>query len=330
MRKETIPNAGEGRSEEVMSAVAKSFGPLEKVFKDKDVFEFCVDAFDDIYIEKKGKIENKEGLFKSEKDLLKTIQNVLETVGRKLTPENPFADVRLADGTRVIASMPPMALRSANMLVKKPIYQKVNLDTMKEWGAIDELASELLKEAIQNGKNIVLAGTLGSGKMTFMNAMISEIDPEWRVVSVEKNAELNLQRKRLVALETLNGTAHEFQELVRHAGNMRGDYVVVSEVESGEAIGALELMKRGNSTICSLMSSSASEALKRLEFLCLGAGTGVGREDLKYLISESVDIIVTMRKWEPGGKRSVTSIAELKGLRDDEKYHLEFLYNDED
>lgn len=312
-----------------MSAVAKSFGPLEKVFKDKDVFEFCVDAFDDIYIEKKGKIENKQGLFKNEKDLLKTIQAVLETVGRKLTPEEPFADVRLSDGTRVIASMPPMALRSANMLVRKPFYQKVDLATIKGWGAMDDKAEEILKEAIQKGKNIVLAGTLGSGKMTFMNAMISEIDSEWRVVSVEKNAELNTQRKRYVALETLRGTEKEFQELVRHAGNLRGDYVIVSEVEGGESLGVLDLMKSGNSTICSLMAASASEALKRLEFMCLSAGTGVGREDLKYLISESVDMIVTMRKWEPGGKRSVTSIAEVKGLRDDEKYDLEFLYSEE-
>lgn len=313
-----------------MSVLAKNFGPLEKIFVDKDVYEFCVDAFDDVYLEKKGKIENQDGLFKNEDELVETIQKVLATVGRKLTAEEPFADVRLSDGTRVIASIPPMAIRSANMLVRKPVIQKVDLDQMKKWGAVDDKSEAILKEAIKNGKNIVLAGTLGSGKMTFMNALISEIDPIWRVVSVEKKAELNTQRRRLVSLETVKGTAKEFQELVRHAANLRGDYVIVSEVEGAEALNTLEIMKRGNSTMCSLMATSASEALKRLEFLCLSAGTGVGREDLKYLISESVDMIVTMKKWEKGAKRSVTSIASVKGLREDLKYDLEFHYNEED
>lgn len=312
-----------------MKSVSELFGPLKKYHADQDVFEFCVDAFDDVYVEKNGKIISDDKVFKNENEIHDLINNLLASVNRSVSPENPYADVRLADGTRIIACIPPMATRSANLLVRKPVVQDVNLETLKKWGALDERAGDLIKDALMTGKNIVLTGLAGTGKVTMLNAMISEMDPEWRVIVAEKNTEIQVQRKRLVSLETAHGRQDEYLDLVKKAYPMRADYMVGTRVEGQVAMTLLEYMRGETSVLAETTASGASDLLKRFEIFGLTSLSGIHREDLKLLISDAIDVVITMKKDEKTNKRFIEHIGLVKGLREDGKYDIESLYNGE-
>lgn len=312
-----------------MKSVSELFGPLEKYHADADIYEFCVDAFDDVYVEKKGKIINDDSAFKSEEEIRKVIDEVLASVNRKITSENPYADVRLADGTRVIATIAPMATRSANLLVRKPVVQDVNLETLKSWKAVDDKGAGILKDALLAGKNIVLTGLAGTGKMTMLNAFITEMNPEWRVVAAEKNTEIQINRKRFVSLETKNGTQAEYVDLVKKAYPMRADYLVGTRAEGEAAMKFLEYMRGEVSVLVEATASGASDLLKRFEISGLTSLSGIHRDDLRMMISDAIDLVVTMKRDEKSGKRYIEHIGAVKGLREDGKYDIESLYNGE-
>lgn len=312
-----------------MKTISELFGPLKKYHADSDVFEFCVDAFDDVYVEKNGKIINDDKAFKNDKELLKTIEDLVESVDRKISHKNPYADIRLADGTRVTAIIAPMSTSGPTLLVRKPVKQEINLSQIVQWKGITDEGANILRDALLSGKNIVLTGMAGTGKMTMMNAMIMEMNPQWRVICAEKNREVEVERKRYVALETLKGTQEEYLDLVKKAQGYRGDYLVSTRAEGDVAIKLLEYMRGETSVLLETTANGASDFLKRMEVYGLTSLSGVHREDLQLFISDAVDLIVTMSRNE-GGRRFIEHIAEVSGLREDGKYDLKSLYNDSD
>lgn len=311
-----------------MKNVSELFGPLKKYHADSDVFEFCVDAFDDVYVEKNGKIINDDKAFKNEKELFKTIEALVESVERKISAKNPYADIRLADGTRVTAIIPPMSTTGPSLLVRKPVKQDVDLQQIVEWKGVDEKGAQIIREGLLAGKNIVLAGMAGTGKMTMMNAFIKEMNPEWRVICAEKNREVEVERKRYVALETLKGTQEEFLELVKKAQGFRGDYLVATRADGDVAIKLLEYMRGETSVLMEMTANGASDLLKRLEVFGLTSLNGAHREDVQFFITDAIDMVVTMGRDSKTGRRFIEHIAEVKGLTDEGKYDLESLYVD--
>lgn len=312
-----------------MKTISELFGPLKKYHADSDVFEFCVDAFDDVYVEKNGKMINDDKAFKNEKELFKTIEDLVESVDRKISHKNPYADIRLADGTRVTAIIAPMSTNGPTLLVRKPVKQEINLSQIVQWKGITDEGANILRDALLSGKNIVLTGMAGTGKMTMMNAMIMEMNPQWRVICAEKNREVEVERKRYVALETLKGTQEEYLDLVKKAQGYRGDYLVSTRAEGDVAIKLLEYMRGETSVLLETTANGASDFLKRMEVYGLTSLSGVHREDLQLFISDAVNLIVTMSRDE-GGRRFIEHIAEVSGLREDGKYDLKSLYNDSD
>jgi len=297
-------------------------GPLETLLADEKVTDIMVNGPKQIYVERGGKLELTDVVFRDNAHVMQIAQRIVSAVGRRIDESSPLVDARLADGSRVNIIAPPLAIDGASISIRKFSKKKITLDTMEQQGNVSPEMATVLKIAARSQLNILVSGGTGSGKTTLLNALSRMIDEGERIVTIEDAAELQLQQPHVVRLETrppnLEGDGEITQrELVKNALRMRPDRIILGEIRAGEALDMLQAMNTGHDgSLGTIHANRPREALTRLENMVAMAGVKLPNEAVRSQIAGAVNLIVQISRMRDG-KRRVTHITEVVGMEGD-------------
>ena len=298
---------------------AIGLGPLEDLLADETVTEVMVNCSDDIYIERAGRIEKSEVIFTSDKAVLAAIERIVAPLGRRIDESSPMVDARLADGSRVNAVIPPVALRGPSLSIRKFSKRKLSGDDLLQYGSVNRQMLEFMQVAVRERRNIVVTGGTGSGKTTLLNILSNFIPDHERIVTIEDAAELRLSQPNLVAMEArpanLEGKGLiTIRDLVRNSLRMRPDRIVVGECRGGEALDMLQAMNTGHEgSLTTAHANSPRDALSRLEVMVMMSGMDLPMTVVREQIASAIDLIIHQRRF-PCGSRKITHISEITGI----------------
>jgi pilus assembly protein CpaF len=294
-------------------------GPLETLLKDPNITDILVNRFDRVYVERKGRLEFSEIRFRDNQHLRQIIDRIVGLVGRRIDETSPMVDARLADGSRVNAIIPPLALDGPAMSIRRFGAKPLQLEDLIRHGAFPPPVMDFLSAAVQARCNVLISGGTGSGKTTLLNCLSRFIPAEERVVTIEDAAELQLQQPHVVRLETrppnVEGKGEVTQrDLVKNCLRMRPDRIIVGEVRAGEALDMLQAMNTGHEgSMTTVHANTARDALGRLEVMIAMAGYDIPLRALRTQIANAIQIVVQARRL-PGGKRKIVTVSEISGM----------------
>ncbi len=294
-------------------------GPLEPLLKDELITDIMVNGPEQIYIERKGKLELADIRFRDNDHVMNIAQRIVTAIGRRVDESSPICDARLKDGSRVNVIAPPLSLKGCSISIRKFSKKKITLDVMAAQGNISQDVCKLLKIAGACRLNIIVSGGTGSGKTTLLNALSRMIDHGERVVTIEDAAELQLQQPHVVPLETrpanLEGDGEiTMRDLVKNALRMRPDRIILGEVRGGEAIDLLQAMNTGHDgSLGTLHANNPREALTRLENMVNMSGMRLPSHAIRHQISSAVQLIVQIQRMRDGMRR-ITHVTEVLGM----------------
>ncbi|MFT5716936.1 MAG: pilus assembly protein CpaF [Oleiphilaceae bacterium] len=297
-------------------------GPLEILLADPTISDILVNSYDRVYVERKGKLQSVNIKFHSNAHLLNIIDRIVSSVGRRIDESSPMVDARLADGSRVNAIIPPLALDGPSLSIRRFAVDKLNAEQLINGGSVTEEMIELLKAGVKGKLNILVSGGTGSGKTTLLNMLSGYIPSDERIVTIEDSAELQLQQPHTVRLETrpqnIEGKGEVSQrDLVKNCLRMRPDRIVIGEVRGGEALDMLTAMNTGHEgSLTTLHANSPRDALGRLEYMVCMAGFDMPVSNIRTQVASAIDLVVQLERQEDGGRR-VTSIQEINGMEGD-------------
>jgi pilus assembly protein CpaF len=315
---------------ELMDEVC-GLGPIEDLIKHRGVTEVMVVDRDHIYAEIEGKLALTDRFFNDEKSLMTVMERIVIPRGRRIDESTPLVDTRLADGSRVNAVIPPLALKDPCLTIRKFPEDRLGVGDLMRFGSFTAEMAKFLGRAVRTRKNIIISGGTGSGKTTLLNVMSSFIGPTERVVTIEDAAELQLQQEHVVSLETkppnLEGKGEiSIRDLVKNALRMRPDRIVVGECRSGEALDMLQAMNTGHDgSMTTVHSNSPVEAISRIETLVMMSGMELPSRAIREQIANAVNVIVQQARFSDGSRR-ITHITEVVGIDDDGFVQLEDIY----
>jgi pilus assembly protein CpaF len=298
---------------------AVGLGPLEDLLADDSISEIMVNRFDEIFLEKAGKLELHHTTFTSDRAVLGVIERIVTPIGRRIDESSPMVDARLKDGSRVNAIIPPLALKGPALTIRKFSRRALTTQDLINYGSISEMMSEFMRMCVLNRKSIIISGGTGSGKTTLLNVLSNFIPDHERIITIEDAAELRLNQSNLVSLEARPSNAEgrgqiAIRDLVKNALRMRPDRIVVGECRGGEALDMLQAMNTGHEgSLTTLHANNPRDALARLETLILMAGMDLPLTAIREQISSAVDIIIQQARLTDG-QRIVTSIVEITGM----------------
>jgi pilus assembly protein CpaF len=291
-------------------------GPLEDLLADPAVEEVMVNGPGQVYVERGGRIEPVEAVFADEEELRNTIERILAPLGRRIDELSPMVDARLADGSRVNAVIPPLAIDGPTLSIRRFGANRPGPRELVELGTLSEAQLELLEGAVVDKCSILVSGGTGSGKTTLLNALSGFIAADERLVTIEDAAELRLQGRHVVRLESrpagVEGRGEvTIRDLLRNALRMRPDRIVIGEVRGAEALDLLTALNTGHrGALSTVHANSPDDALARLETLALMAGLGLPHEAIATQVRRGIDLVVHLERLA-GGARRVTEIAEV-------------------
>ncbi len=297
-------------------------GPLEPLLKDEAITDILVNGPSQVYIERKGKLELSDVIFRNDAHVMNIAQRIVTAVGRRVDESTPICDARLKDGSRVNVIAPPLSLRGCSISIRKFAKKKITLDVMVRQNNISEDLSKVLKIAAASRLNIIISGGTGSGKTTLLNALSRLIDHGERIVTIEDAAELQLQQPHVVPLETrpanLEGHGEiTMRDLVKNALRMRPDRIILGEVRGPEALDMLQAMNTGHDgSMGTLHANNPREALTRLENMVNMAGYKLPNHVVRHQISSAVQMIVQIQRMRDGMRR-ITHVTEIVGMEGD-------------
>lgn len=298
---------------------AVGLGPLEELLADDSISEVMVNRFDDIYIERAGRLTKTHVQFSSDEAVIFAIERIVAPLGRRIDESSPMVDARLKDGSRVNAVIPPLALRGPTITIRKFSKNKLTTDDLIGFGAINSPMVKFLQTAVHERKNIIIAGGTGSGKTTLLNVLSDFIPDNERIITVEDAAELKLSKPHIVSLEArppnLEGKgAITIRDLVRNCLRMRPDRIVVGECRGGEALDMLQAMNTGHDgSLTTVHANSPRDTISRLEVMVMMAGMDLPSQAIREQVSSAVDIVVQQSRFSDGSRR-VTNICEVTGV----------------
>jgi pilus assembly protein CpaF len=297
-------------------------GPLEALLHDPMVSDILVNRFDQVYIERNGKLETTEVVFRDERHLMQIIERIVSSIGRRIDESSPMVDARLADGSRVNAIIPPLALDGAVLSIRRFRTDKLGADDLVGRESWTSPMREFLEAAVRCRLNIVVSGGTGAGKTTLLNILSSFIGEQERVVTIEDAAELKMRQRHVVRLETrpanIEGKgAVRQRDLVVNALRMRPDRIVVGEVRSEEALDMLQAMNTGHDgSLTTIHANSPRDALYRLDTMVAMANLNIPEKAIRQQISSAVNLVVQVARMSDG-TRKVTAVSELTGMEGD-------------
>jgi len=291
-------------------------GPLEDLLADPTVEEVMVNGPDSVYIERAGRIEAAGVCFPDEEELRNAIERILAPLGRRIDELSPMVDARLADGSRVNAVIPPLAIDGPALSIRRFGAERPGPDKLVELGTLTTAQCERLGAAVAARSSVLISGGTGSGKTTLLNALSGFIGADERVVTIEDAAELRLQQPHVVRLESrpagVEGRGEvTVRDLLRNALRMRPDRIVIGEVRGPEALDLLTALNTGHDgALSTVHANSPIDALSRLETLALMAGLGLPHEAIAEQVQRGIDLVVHLERRADGSRR-VVEIAEV-------------------
>ncbi|MDZ7369696.1 MAG: CpaF family protein [candidate division KSB1 bacterium] len=297
-------------------------GPLEPLLKDPTISDILVNTSRQVYVERFGKLEKVTVGFKDDAHLMYIIDRIVSSVGRHIDEASPMVDARLADGSRVNAIIPPLAIDGPMLSIRKFGTKKLSVDDLLRLESLTPGMAQMLQAAVRIRLNILISGGTGSGKTTLLNVLSSFIPNTERIITVEDAAELQLQQEHVVRLETRppnleNKGAVEQRDLIRNALRMRPDRIIVGEVRGAEALDMLQAMNTGHDgSIATLHANSPRDALRRLETMILMAGLNLTDKAMREQIASAIHIVVQASRLSDGS-RKIVKIAEVTGMEGD-------------
>jgi pilus assembly protein CpaF len=304
--------------EELLNEIT-GLGPLEPLLADPTISDILVNGYDRVYVERRGKLEEANVRFKDNNHLLQIINRIVSRVGRRIDETSPMVDARLPDGSRVNAIIPPLALDGPSVSIRRFGAAPLKVVDLVNHGSITQQMVDFISAAVRARLNVLIAGGTGTGKTTMLNALSSFIPEGERVITIEDAAELQLQQRHVVRLETRPANVEGVgaipqRELVRNSLRMRPDRIVVGEVRGAEVLDMLQAMNTGHDgSMTTVHANSPRDALTRLTAMVGMAGVGFSEYVTTQMLSRAIDLLVHLNRG-PDGKRRVVAISEITGL----------------
>jgi pilus assembly protein CpaF len=297
-------------------------GPLEPLLADKTISDILVNGPQQVYVERRGKLELTDVVFTNDAHLLNIIDRIVSAVGRRVDESSPMVDARLKDGSRVNAIIAPLALDGAVLSIRRFAVELLSINDLIELGSLTRALAQVMGAIVKGRLNVVVSGGTGAGKTTLLNLLSGFIPESERIVTIEDSAELQLQQPHVVRLETrppnIEGRGAVTQrDLVRNSLRMRPDRIVLGEVRGGEALDMLQAMNTGHDgSLTTIHANTPRDALGRIENMVSMTGISFPVKALRAQIASAIDIVIQVERMEDG-RRRVVSLQEVNGMEGD-------------
>ncbi len=297
-------------------------GPLERLLSDPTISDILVNTYKHIYVERGGMLESTGVQFRDNAHLMSIIDRIVTAIGRRVDESSPMVDARLADGSRVNAIIPPLAVDGPCLSIRRFGRERLRADDLVTNLTLTEPMLELLASCVKARLNILISGGTGAGKTTFLNVLSSYISNRERIVTIEDAAELQLHQEHVVRLETrppnIEGKGSILQrQLVINSLRMRPDRILVGEVRGEEALDMLQAMNTGHDgSLTTIHANSPRDAISRLETMVAMSSLNIPEGAIRRQIASAIDVIVQVSRLSDG-RRKVISIAEITGMEGD-------------
>ena len=298
------------------------YGPITPLLEDTAITEIMVNAPNEVYVEIDGKIAKDETVsFINDKHIVRTIQRIVQPLGRTIDAANPMVDARLRDGSRLNAIIPPLSLKGPVLTIRKFNKKLESIDDLLRRGSLTVNMARFLEVCVEAKLNIIISGGTGSGKTTLLNILSGFLGEDERIITIEDAAELRLHQKHVISLETrLTNYEGEgevtIRDLVRNSLRMRPDRIIVGEVRGKEAFDMMQAMNTGHEgSITTLHANNPVDSLNRLETMIMMNEMEIPVSAVRGYIENAIDIIVQVDRLSDG-KRKITSISEISGIKD--------------
>lgn len=294
-------------------------GPLAPLMADPAVTDILVNRHDLVFIERFGRLERIEVRFRDSEHLTRIIQRIAARMGRRIDEASPMVDARLADGSRVNATLPPATLDGPTLSIRRFGRQRLRRDDLLKLGMFSDEMRQFLEIVVKERKNLLISGGTGAGKSTFLGAVAEAIPDRERIITIEDAAELILDQEHIIRMETrpanLEGRGKiTARDLVINSLRMRPDRIIVGEVRGPEALDMLQALNTGHDGgMTTIHANSPRDALARLETMVLMAGMELPSRAIREQMVSALDFIVHVRRYDDGHRR-VESIAEITGI----------------
>src|SRR5579864_317283 len=308
-------------SQQVLDEVF-GLGPLEPLLADPTISDILVNTYKRVYIERRGVLELTGVQFRDDTHLMGIIDRIVSAIGRRVDESSPMVDARLADGSRVNAIIPPLAVDGPCLSIRRFGRDRLTADDLLANKTLTPAMLELLQGCVKARLNILISGGTGAGKTTFLNVLSSYISNRERIVTIEDAAELQLNQDHVVRLETRppnvegKGAVHQ-RQLMINSLRMRPDRIIIGEVRGEEALDMLQAMNTGHDgSLTTIHANSPRDALSRLETMVAMAGLNLPDTAIRRQISSALDVVVQVSRLSDG-TRKVVSVAEITGMEGD-------------
>ena len=306
--------------------------PIGEHLADDSVTEVMVNRFDQVYVERGGRLYETDSRFESEDALLSAVHNVAQWVGREIDAEQPILDARLPDGSRVHAIIPPACRQGTCLTIRKFKRGGMTLSDLIQFGSLSESAREFLELSVRLHQNIIISGGTGTGKTSLLGAVSVAVPEEERIVVIEDTSELTLVQKHCVYLEVqqpdqFDRGGLDIRQLFVASLRMRPDRIIVGEVRGGEALDMIQSMLSGHSgSLSTVHANTAADALVRLETLSLMSDVEIPIYVARAQVAAALHLIVQLERYSIDGSRRVSRITEVLGLDEHNQYQMRDLY----
>ena len=297
-------------------------GPLEPLLKDPTVSDILVNTYKHIYVERFGRIEPTDARFKDNGHMMNIIEKIVSSVGRRIDESSPMVDARLADGSRINAIIPPLAIEGPMLSIRRFAVDPYEMEDLINFKTIIPEIAEILQGIVRSRLNVLISGGTGSGKTTTLNVLSRFIPKEERIITIEDSAELQLKQEHVIRLETrppnIEGKGEVTQrDLVKNSLRMRPDRIIVGEVRGQEALDMLQAMNTGHDgSLTTIHANSSRDALIRLETMVSMANLDIPSKFLRRYISSAINVIMHLARLADGTRR-LLSIQEITGMEGD-------------
>lgn len=306
--------------------------PIVPFLEDDAVSEIMVNGFEEVYVERLGRLVKTDARFPSDDALLSAIHNVAQWVGREISEDLPVLDARLPNGSRVHAVIRPCARGGTYLTIRKFFREALTLDDMVRLGTLSPMAQEFLEICVRVRKNTLIAGGTGTGKTVLLGAISRAIPPEERIVVIEDTSELRLMQDHCLYLEAKHPDREghgglNVRQLFVNSLRMRPDRIIVGEVRGGEALDLIQSMISGHAgSLSTIHANTARDALVRLETLSLMSDVEIPIYVARAQVASAIHLVVQIARFVEDGSRRVTRITEVRGMGDNQQYRTEDLF----
>lgn len=296
---------------------------LQPLMDDKDITEIMINGTENIFVEKYGRIEKLDVSFQNQEKLENVIQSIISKVNRAINEASPTADARLADGSRVSAVLPPIALNGPILTIRKFPEKPMTIEQLIKYDSLNSQTADVLQRMVESRYNIFICGGTGSGKTTFLNALSNFIPKDERIITIEDSAELQIVNvPNIVRLETRDRNTEgkgeiTIRDLIKTSLRMRPDRIIVGEVRGSEALDMLQAMNTGHDgSLSTGHANSCEDMMSRLETMVL-SGAAMPIDAIRQQITSAIDVIIHLGRLRDKTRR-VLEIDEVLGYRDGE------------